>query len=317
MVILLMPGCEHMIDFQGSENGLQGITVNALAVPDTVFTAAISRAYLFTEVPALNYIDYWEYEAHPDPFYEKAVLSEAEVELVVNEQEKYTMRYDPLHYNFTSDYMPRSGDRITLRVKAEDLESVSAETIVPNVQLLEILGCEKYYKKEYIGEGPLSDISQDTVAHITLRLTDPGDERNYYRLKVRSIAHDKRGGSSEVILQYSDIYTSSDVIFMDEQLTRGYGGWVAHFSNIFDDHLFNGKEYTFSVETHLRYGEHPHAVIELQSITRDLYYYLKSVMLYRITDQDAYTEAIQIHSNINSGWGILGGLSAEKHTVYF
>lgn len=134
---------------------------------------------------------------------------------------------------------------------------------------------------------------------------------------MRSIAHDKRAGSSETILQYSDIYTSSDVIFMDEQLTQSYGGWAAHFSNIFDDHLFDDKEYTFSVETHLRYGECPHEVIGLQPIKRDLCYYLKSMMVYRITDQDAYTEAIQIYCNINNGWGILGGLSTEKHIVYF
>ncbi|WP_080903468.1 hypothetical protein [Parabacteroides sp. Marseille-P3160] len=48
--------------------------------------------------------------------------------------------------------------------KAEGLESVSAETIVPNAQRLEILGYEKYYKKGYVSEGSLSDMSQDTVA---------------------------------------------------------------------------------------------------------------------------------------------------------
>ena len=316
MSVLIVWGCEHVIDFQEDDSKLQGITINALAVTDTVFTASISRAYLFTEVPALNYMDYWEYETRPDPFYEKeAVMSEAEVELTVNGQEKYTMRYTPLHFNYTSDYIPKSGDHIALRVKADGLEPAFAETVVPGIQQLEVLSCEKYYEKGHTSSGSLSDMSQDTVAHITFRITDPGNESNYYRLKVRSIAYDKRADDSEEILQYSDIYSSSDVIFMNEQLTKSYGGWAAYFSNVFDDHLFNGQKYTFSIETRLRLGEHPHAVIELQSITRDLYYYLKSIMLYRITDQDAYTEAIQIHCNINNGWGILGGMETEKQII--
>lgn len=318
MVVLLTSGCEHVIEFQGDDSMLQGITVNALAIADTVFTAAVSRAYLFTEVPALDYMDYWEYESHPDAFYEKeAVLAGAEVELTVNGQDRYSMHYDPLHYNFISSYMPRNGDHLSLRVKAEDMEPVSAETFVPAARRLEILNCEKFYEKGHISSGSLSDMSQDTVARITLRLADPGNERNYYRLKVRSIAYDERADGSGEILQYSDIYTSSDVIFMDEQLTKEYGGWPAHFSNVFDDHLFDGKEYTFSVETRLRLGKNPHAVIELQSITRDLYYYLKSVMLYRVTDQDAYTEAVQIYCNVNNGWGIFGGMGMEKHIISF
>lgn len=314
---LLMLGCEHLIRFEENGDDYSGIIINALATPDTIFTASISRSYLFTEVPALNYLDYWEYEAHPDPFYEETILPEAKVELTVNGKDKYIMRYNPAHFNFISDYTPKTGDHIALHVEAEGLNATSGETIIPKVQQLEILSYEKYYEKRELSDEALSDMSQDTVAHIMLRLTDQSNERNYYRLKVRSIAYDKRADNSETILQYSDVYTSSDVIFMDDRLTQGYGGWAAHFSNIFDDVLFDGKEYTFSVKTRLRYGAQPHVVIELQSITHDLYYYLRSMMLYRITDQDAYTESIQIHSNINNGWGIMGGLNAEKHFIYF
>ncbi|MDD4657239.1 MAG: DUF4249 family protein, partial [Bacteroidales bacterium] len=42
-------------------------------------------------------------------------------------------------------------------------------------------------------------------------------------------------------------------------------------------------------------------------------YYLKSTMLYRITEQDAYTEPISIYSNIEDGWGILGAVSSDTH----
>ncbi|MFA7136482.1 MAG: DUF4249 family protein, partial [Bacteroidales bacterium] len=107
----------------------------------------------------------------------------------------------------------------------------------------------------------------------------------------------------------------ADIIFKDEQLNKGYRGWPAYFSNIFSDHLFNGKDYEFIVESRLRKGDEGtnYIVVELQSITKELYYYLKSIMLYRITEQDAYTEPISIYSNIEDGWGILGAVSSDTH----
>ena len=66
-----------------------------------------------------------------------------------------------------------------------------------------------------------------------------------------------------------------------------------------------------------RYGDDPHVVVELQSLTPDLYHYLKSTMLYRTLDMDSYTEAVQIHSNVSGGWGIVGGLAGDRHVVPF
>ncbi|AVM58132.1 hypothetical protein C3V43_10495 [Bacteroides heparinolyticus] len=318
--LLLLAGCERVLHFEDGGTRLRGLVVNAIAATDTLFAVSVSQAYLFKEVPALLYFDYWRYSMCPDSFYyDKAVRSDAEVELTVNGQERYILRYDEIHRNYVSDYTPRSGDRLELCVRAgeeEEAEEVTAETVVPASRKLEVLGCEKFYDKNwYSSSGELMDFSTDTVARITLRLTDPkgGD---YYRLKVRSSSNPAPNDSWPV-WRYSDIYTSGDIIFMDQQLEKAFGGWPAHFSNVFDDHLFDGKEYTFTVETRLRWGESPHAVIELQSITRDLYYYLKSAMLYRITDEDSYTESILIHSNVNNGWGILGGLGTQKQIVWF
>ncbi|MCI6212860.1 DUF4249 domain-containing protein [Bacteroides heparinolyticus] len=317
-ILILLTGCEQVMDVEEGIGHGQGLMLNALAATDTVFTASVSRTFLFTEVPALSYLDYWEYAMHPDSFYYRdAMCSEAQVELSVNGKERYAMRYDAERYNYVSDYMPRSGDRLTLRVRVDGMDEVSAQTVIPASQRLEVVGCEKFYAGKYSTSGDLIDLAKDTIARITLRLIDPKSETNYYRLKVRSIAYDKPANDdSQIIFMYSDIYTSGDVIFMDERLSESYGGWPAYFSNVFDDHLFDGKEYTFSIETRLRFGERPHVVIELQSITRDLYYYLKSVMLYRIIFQDAYTEAVQIHSNVSNGWGILGAIGTEKHVLW-
>jgi len=58
-------------------------------------------------------------------------------------------------------------------------------------------------------------------------------------------------------------------------------------------------------------------IVELQSITKELYFYLKSLMVYSITPQDEYTEAIQIYSNVTDGWGIVEAVNTDRHVITF
>ena len=205
-----------------------------------------------------------------------------------------------------------------LNITAPDLEPVQSVTVVPEKGNLEILSTEVLYSENYTAFDDWMDIAAlDTIMRITAKITDPPGELNYYRLKVRSIGYYLDTSNGEDGYFMSDVFSSADVIFKDERLVKRYWGWPAGFSNVFDDHLFDGKEYTFTIESRMRWGSDPHVTVELQAITRELYNYLKSVMLYRITDQDSYTESIQIYSNVNGGYGILGALNGEKHILYF
>lgn len=40
-------------------------------------------------------------------------------------------------------------------------------------------------------------------------------------------------------------------------------------------------------------------------------------MVYSITPQDEYTEAIQIYSNVTDGWGIVGAVNTDRHFITF
>lgn len=332
-----MASCEKVIDFKEDDiSRFEGITLNALISRDTVLMAAVSKAFSFTEVPPLDYDSFYDYDKiiespqNPHSFYfHTAVLPEAEVKATVNGTREVVLKYDPSSYRYLSDYRPSTGDRIAFRADAEGLRSVSAETVIPEPGKIEILDYEKYLNKYTV---PLEGIDEvyyvertDTIIRITLRITDPEKEKNYYRLKVKSVSTDHSNPISHLGLpghnyyQTSDTFTSSDVIFRDSRLEKPYGSWPAYFSNVFSDQLFNGKEYTFTVENKLPHGdgrEPTYVIIELQSLTRDLYDYLTSVMQYRITEVDDYSEAMRIHSNVENGFGIVGGLGTEKHIIY-
>ncbi len=306
--ILFLTSCEKIIEFEGEITNPK-ITVNAVATPDTVFVAGISRELFFTDViPEKS----WE-SLYPD-----FVLEDAEATITVNGRDIYTMQYNPENLNYVSTYIPAEGDEILMNVSAPDLEPVQSRVVVPVKGELEILKKEVLYSENYIVFDDWMDIAAlDTIMRITAKITDPPGESNYYRLKVRSIGYFLDTSSGDDGYRMSDVFSSADVIFKDERLVKRYWGWPAGFSNVFDDHLFDGKEYTFTIESRMRWGSDQHVVVEFQSITRELYNYLKSVMLYRITDQDSYTESIQIYSNVNGGYGILGAVNGEKHVLYF
>jgi len=61
----------------------------------------------------------------------------------------------------------------------------------------------------------------------------------------------------------------------------------------------------------------PRVMVELQAITPEFYRYLKSVELYRVTESDAFSEPIQIYSNVKNGWGIFGSLSSQRIFVSY
>lgn len=299
--------CEHIIEFD-SDISAPKITVNAIATPGVPFVAGIAKELFFTDAP---------YEPISVSLYDFFVLDNAEASIAVNGKEHYPLHFNPANLSYESGYTPLEGDVIVLQANASGFEPVAARTIVPREGELTILATEVLYSKNEIIHEDWSEHAADTIMRITVKIADPPNEKNYYRMKVRSIGAQDGPNEGAIYYHMSDIFSSADVIFQDERLVKRYRGWPAGFSNVFDDHLFNGKEYELTVETRMRLGKDQHVVVELQSITRELYNYLKSVMLYRITDQDAYTESIQVYSNVENGYGVLGALNSEKHVVKF
>lgn len=316
VVLPVLTGCEKDLKFNEKDlDRFRGITLNALATKDTVFTLSVSKAKALTEViPTISPDDYLMYDYLYDSLYIKdALLKDATVGLTVNGDRQYVMTFDPKNNNYKSDYVPVAGDEISLHVEAEDLKPVVAQTVIPTPQKLELLGYELHYDKDDDADGWVDKLGINTVAQITLKITDTGNEKNYYRLVVRGFA------SFTATYICNDVFRSDDPIFLDENITQGYRGWSARFSNVFDDHLFNGKEYTFTVLSRLRrsnYSTPQRGIsIELQSITPELYNYFKSIQLYRITAVDEFSEGVQIYNNVNNGFGIVGGISSQGRIV--
>ena len=334
-----LSACETVLPVDVSESEEWGITLNAVASPDTTFWAYVTHNYPNSEAPNYAYSDeyiaehHWESASYRDYYHsmiigqhrsdltlgnkaydiiKEATLTAAKVELTVNDETTYPMVYDSLMLCYQSNYTPAIGDRLEVRISNAAGGQTIARTEVPRPQKIEIVEVETELLEN---EQLLDDVIAINRGYVRmkLRLYDPAGEKNYYRLAIRGLHHIR-----DTYYQIWDFYLSSDPIFRDERLVSEWGAWPAFFSDVFDDSLINGDSYEFEVRTYVlgyRSGNLPIYEVSLQSITEDYYRYLKSMQLYRITRADTYSEGVYIHSNNEGGWGLLGGISGEVHRI--
>ena len=325
LIIALFTSCEKEIEFNTQyENG---IAVYAVAIPNDPFSLKISRSFTVNDNPKMIFSNYSAYYKEIDSLYRsQIVIKDATAEILVNNKDRYTLHYNTESpYDYSCDYIPKEGDNIAISVKAPDYKDVYATAKVETPQKIDIVKTEILNKEnEYDGSltygDPREEFGVDTVMLITMKIKDDPSMHNFYRLRIRGVAEGEEEmlpGYSHEYYNISDLFTSDDIIFMDSQLTKSYAGMKAGMTNVFDDHLFNGQEYTFTVETRKRFGKNPRVIVDLQSISQDLYYFLKSYMLFRISTDDVYTTPVGLYSNIENGWGIFGTLSSDQHVIYY
>ncbi|MBR2298835.1 MAG: DUF4249 domain-containing protein [Bacteroidales bacterium] len=338
-IILILIGfissCEIILEFP-EENENSVLVLNAIADTDSTFSAIITRTlpsnsvfpgHILYEYDDILYGDHTISGFHDDFNMKKHVVRDAKIHFQVNDSVEELMYYDSLLFKYRCNYTPKEGDKIKVWCESGNQDIIYAETIVPTKQKIEILELNKVYSEIDCG-------CTDTIIRINLSITDPDIEKNYYRLKVRCasgfyedvVSDFETSNGYPVVyrnrLTVNDYYTSNDPLFYVEDLYKG-DVWPAHFSPIFNDTLIDGQNYPFTVEIRQVLGtymdssgnthphDNPYIYIELVSITEDMYKYLKSMMKYRISESDPYTELKGVYSNIDGGYGILGASSSS------
>jgi hypothetical protein len=357
LLVLIGSACERTLEFEDpADETANDIVVNAVAVAGTPFKVYLNRAYLVNKIPPMQYYNYYagstiqmqddgSFDYHNNEYFQKNTISNATVEVTVNGQTKYPMSFDEKNFCYVSSYIPNEGDRIDVACSSEGQE-VHAETIVPMKPRIEVVDHEVIQGNPYIQIEDLTTDS-DTIMRLTCCISDEGGKQ-YYRLRIRNectsyeYANYYNDENNEVETAHyvyytmQDVFFSEDELFVDSRLTSNFGGWKAYFSNVFDNSLLAGKTYSFMVDSP-KAGKHnftnyypfsgelskdgeiipSRVMVELQAISPELYRYLKTMQLYRISANDGYAEPVQIYSNVKNGWGILGALSYDRHFVEY
>lgn len=310
LTLTLLTGCEKTLDFKG-EITESKLTIGALANPDTTFIMHLYKTVFFLNDAPLTMEQSYS-------------VSNATVQLTVNDNIRYNLSFDTAKQLYKTDYRPSVGDKLLITVSKEGFKTVTSNTTIKGRASFEIIDHHSFYSenpKKIMSDGmmhPIDFSGSDTIMNISCKINDPANEKNYYRLNVRSLGSLKMGplGTGDYA-EANDIFFSNDILFLDNNMSASINGWPKYFSNVFDDSLFDGKEYKFTVETRQRNNLYNWVEIDLQHISADFYKYLKSIELAQCSTNDIYAEPVKIFSNVENGYGILGSLTSKKFILKF
>lgn len=219
----------------------------------------------------------------------------------------YTASREDNHYLFP--YTPQGGDQLSLQIDVPGHPSVSAMTTVPADPL--------------IGEVAFSDYDDGYDLTFRIPLTDRANSTDYYLITMHhydTIFETYYIQDSVPI--HDTIYNHDAYFYCDDPLVVtdvsvldmiGEYGIPSFFGEtmLFTDERMDGQSHTIEIKCNnpyynLPYEVHITFVIEVASLSRDAYLYLKTLQSARESSDmlNLFSEPVQIHSNIDGGIGI-------------
>lgn len=235
---------------------------------------------------------------------------------------------DTAYYYMANDRYPQPGKTYRLEVESETYGNITTETTIPKPIEIDEL------------QSSIEEIRNDENSYvykqinINVRFTDPADEENYYRLLILeatgAISNWNQDSTDSTIhingaINNTMFSTEDEIFFYEKENANSFAvGQTDNSFGIFTDETINGKEREISIyfsmnttELDTTIGEFLVYRIELQSITKDMYYYLKSIDQQAIMYQFPFAEPIPVYSNVENGIGVFGSYSTSVYPVFY
>jgi hypothetical protein len=310
IAILLMFGllaaCETEIPFNGTETD-PVLVVNCLPCTDSVIQANITSSRFFL--------------SNENEF---RVVSNATVALYVNGTFLENLT-DLGQGMYRGQYVSKEGDAVRLNVSANGYLPVWTETTVPyKVSGYQIDSTITKSESTYIVVPFGWPIQYDTtgmtysdIHEYKIHFSDVPAQSNYYRLIVKQSTSAMGFEFVSYLSDFDDIVFGTKKTNMDGMFTESKQDRY----NVFSDELIDGKAHTITVKAlneHNSYYDRVdtttyvhRVIIDLQSISKDYYLYLKSLKALEIADP-FMSEPVQIYTNVHDGLGIVGARSNQQ-----
>ena len=299
--------CEKVIEFNGDITDPYLVVISK-PVADSTWMLRVSESRFFLSNADVPYLD------------------NVQVIAAVNGNESVAVSEGEGMYN--TGIVPHPGDSLSLRVISPALGEVSAGCRIPQQPVVSDFSIEydttMYEYSWRDGNDSLwvnRYIEGDILLHF--KLHDPGDEQNYYMVRMVTYDIDSRWFYHYIYINDEmlfDIDATNEVFDMNDN-EENHGTTLS-----FSDQRINGKVHpvTISFPYYSYYSdvdqdfENRHTRLEVYSISRDLYLFEKTIKA--ANNQNDFTqiisEPVQVHTNIRGGIGILGASSKVSFNVF-
>ncbi|NLA23721.1 MAG: DUF4249 domain-containing protein [Bacteroidales bacterium] len=225
---------------------------------------------------------------------------------------------------YVCDYYPKIGKKYSVKASAKDFDDIKASCeIVPPVSITQIDTLTTY--DEYNNPNLVVDIN----------FKDPPEQGNYY------IIHADMQFTSEYIdysqFRVDTLYQNQDTVIIDTTwgilvknkfrevvglnsddmiVEQIYLGGISGF--IFSDEIINSQSYAvkfnLSIYSWVDTDELKYTFY-FKSISRDYYYYLRTLNAHHDAVNDPFAEPVFVHSNVENGIGVFGSFTQDVDSI--
>ena len=193
-----------------------------------------------------------------------------------------------------------------VRASAPEYSDVQGGSTIPGGTTLEAVSAR--FNRAPEGSGMENEIE------FTVTIRDTPDLDNFYNIRVIQVFESaSRGGATAVDSTYSVLFTN-DLALVDDRLS----GDTQYFYDkaYFTDELFRESSYDLRFSARLlgqaiSFGDRYRFYVQLLNLSEDLYTYEITAAEQRGTDQDPFSESVDVYSNMSSGFGVFAGYHSE------
>ena len=285
-VLFITAGCETTVDVELPDHEPR-LVINELFVADSAWRVSVTRSQGIQEA---------DRRAAPP-------VENATVVIRANDRVVDTLTYtdEEIYRSLDADAsQPQVGTPYTLRVSAPGFETAEATGQAPRPVPFRIA----------LREGEHSDVD--------VTITDPAGRDNYYALFV----YEKIVGPERTVRQALLFTSASPLLKDDVQIDFGDGGRARYERALFTDETFQGE--TRRVTLRIRDLETPSqlppeverfVIVVLASLSEASYEYQRTADLADDTEDNPFSEPVQVFSNVNGGLGIFAGATWVERTL--
>lgn len=218
------------------------------------------------------------------------------VEILENEQVVVRLPYVGDGLYRSPNQGPRAGQSYTLRVSAHGYESVEATDVVP--PSVPVTFVPNFVHRD----------SRSGKLDVKIRIQDPLDQDNYYRLFVFYRVVNER---NEVSF-YDVNFRTEDPAIKAENST------IFEFENktlrnvLFSDAFFEEQAHEVEIsieEPLLRQGQDGAIQVMLFGVSKTYYDYASTYQLHTDVRDNPFAQPVQVHTNVEHGFGIFAGFN--------
>ena len=330
-VSCLFLSCEEELEFS-DKISTPKLVLNSLLTPGSTVRVHLSESgFLLVDPESFN------------------LVSDADVYIYKDNERIEKLHYIGDGFYDTRDFTPSAGDVLKITASNSKYSEVTAETFVVDSVPVESVGYSNFREERYLYDSSQTLVDGKVVERIytyqiseyfdlDVRFSDPAEEDNYYRLVLYGISY----YNNYKVVETPTSFNINDVL---AGTTGNWGGrWDVDNDdryNEFTDGILNGKEISLKIpvpysryyqdvdgngniineythdETQSAERIHFELRVDLQSISRDYYLYLKS----RYASESSadfgglFSEPVQVYNNINNGLGIFGSHSSSTVVI--